>query len=212
MDGGDVYYKQQRQEMLQFVPETTRRLVDIGCGEGGFGCGVKQHLPQCEVWGVELVEAAARIAAGRCDKVINAPFDDMEALPSGHFDVVTMNDVLEHLPYPEPALATVKRILKPGGLLVMSLPNVAHYLNVRDLVFRNDWEYQEFGVLDRTHLRFFTQKSAVRTLKENGFEVLRAQGINPSPLKPHYAVLFALLPGLMRPMRFPQFAIVARPA
>jgi len=210
MDGSGVYYAQQRPEMLQFIPKDAKRLLDIGCGEGGFGGGVKQHLPGCEVWGVEPFKDAAQVAASRCDKVVNAPLDQVE-LPDAHFDVVTMNDVLEHLPYSEPALAMVRRVLRPDGRLVMSLPNVAFYLNVRDLVFKNAWEYQDFGVLDRTHLRFFTQHSAVRLLEANQFEVLSIQGINAHKLKPHWAALFALFGGLMKPMRCPQFAIVAKP-
>jgi len=104
----------------------------------------------------------------------------------------------------------VKRILKPDGVLVMSLPNVRYYLNVRDLVFKNDWEYQDFGVLDRTHFRFFTTKSAIRTLKDNGFQVDVVRGLNAPRLKLHYRLLFALAPGFFQWMRYPQFAIVAR--
>jgi SAM-dependent methyltransferase len=204
----DDYYAQARPEMLAFVPETTRRLLDIGCSEGRFGAGVKEKLPGCEVWGVEP-SAAAAAAKTRLDRVFSRRFEELEELPDAYFDVVTMNDVLEHLPYSEPALELVRRVLKPDGRLVLSLPNVGYILNVRDLVFRKDWEYQDCGILDRTHLRFFTQKSATRLLTQNGFVVREAKGINPWRLGLPYRILRALAPGFFGEMYFPQFAIVA---
>ncbi|MDB5454230.1 MAG: hypothetical protein JWO33_2808 [Caulobacteraceae bacterium] len=209
-DGQDAqaYFAQARPEMLAFVPADTRRLLDIGCSEGGFGALVKERLPDCEVWGVEPSAAAAK-AANRLDRVIARPIEGLAELPTHHFDVVTMNDVLEHLPYSEPALEIVKRVLKPGGRLVLSLPNVRYFINVRDLVLHKDWAYQDFGILDRTHLRFFTQKSAVRLLVENGFAVDQVVGINPWRLGLPYRILKTLAPGFCGDMYFPQFAIVA---
>lgn len=211
MEGDNIYYQQQRREMLEFIPTHAKRLIDIGCGEGRFGEIVKATLPECEVWGIEPTDAAAAEAKKRCDRLIHSPLDDVDEIPSSFFDVVTMNDVLEHLPYSEPALRIARRILKQDGHLILSLPNVGYYLNLRDLIFKNSWEYKEYGVLDRTHLRFFTQRSAANLLEANGFRVLRAEGINRGKVKLHYAALFALFPRLTKPMQFPQFALVAQP-
>ncbi len=212
MSGEDIYYSQSRPEMLRFIPPSTGRLMDIGCSEGRFGAAVKKALPNCETWGVEANPQAAAEAATRNDKVLQGLIGEVEGVPEGYFDVVTMNDVLEHIPYSEPVLAIVKRLLRPGGRLVLSLPNVRYYLNVRDLVFRKDWEYQDYGILDRTHFRFFTQKSAARLLTESGYRLVEEAGLNPPRLKLHYRVLFALAPGLFEGMRYPQFALVAEPA
>lgn len=210
MDPTNPYYLQSRPEMLQYLPERFSTLIDVGCAEGFFGAAVKRAFPEAEVWGLEPSPEVAREAERRCDRMISCPLEHAGAqLPSSYFDVVTMNDVLEHLPYPEPGLALVQRILKPDGRLVLSLPNVRYYLNVRDLVFRKDWEYRDFGILDRTHMRFFTQKSAVRTLTDHGFEVSLVEGINEEQHKLHYRALFALAPSFFRDARFPQFAIVA---
>jgi SAM-dependent methyltransferase len=211
MDGSDEYYSQARLEMVRFVPSNTRRLLDIGCSEGRFGAAVKAAIPGCETWGVEPAPEAAKQAATRNDRVINAEISPALDLPQAYFDVVTMNDVLEHIPYSEPTLDLIKRVLKPGGHLVLSLPNVRHYLNARDFLVHKDWEYQDFGVLDRTHFRFFTEKSAKRLLEREGFEVIQISGINGRPLKFHYKALFALAPGFFRDMRHPQFAVVAQP-
>lgn len=210
MESNDSYYAQSRPEMLTYIPPDTKTLIDIGCGGGRFGAGVKELLPDCEVWGLEAVESVAKEAEQRADKMICSTIEKAaDILPSAYFDVVTMNDVLEHLPYPEPALELLRRILKPNGRLVMSLPNVRYYINVKDLLFKKDWAYQDFGVLDRTHLKFYTQKSAVRTLEQNGFKTSLVQGINGTKIKAHYRALFALAPGFFRDTRTPQFAMVA---
>lgn len=208
--GNEGYYKSNRAEMLVFLPPQPKRLVDIGCGEGMFGAAVKARFPACEVWGVEPTEAAAA-AATRYDRVINAPLDGATDLPERYFDVVTMNDVLEHIPWPEPALAAARRILRPEGRLVLSLPNVQFLVNVLNLVKRNEWEYTDNGILDRTHFRFYTTKSARRLLEQNGFQVERIVGINPMRPKWYYRVAMALAPKYFYWMRFFQFAVVARP-
>ena len=208
---GAEYYKNDRTEMLQFLPPNPRRLIDIGCGDGLFGAAVKSRYPECETWGVELIPDAAQKAASRNDRVVQTPFENAEELPDSYFDVVTMNDVLEHMPWPEPALAAAKRILRPDGRLVLSLPNVQFLLNVLDLVKRNDWEYQDSGILDRTHFRFYTTKSAARLLEHNGFHVESITGINAMRPKWYYRLLFRLAPRYFRWMPYFQFAVVARP-
>jgi SAM-dependent methyltransferase len=206
------YYEKSRPEMLQFLPEGLTRLIDFGCAEGRFGEAVKARHPGCETWGVEVVPEAAAEAKTRNDVVHCLSLDSGDELPSAHFDVVTMNDVMEHLCWPEPALALAKRILRPGGRLVLSLPNVGYYLNVRELVIKNDWQYKDWGILDRTHFRFYTTKSAEALLRENGFDVLQIQGIPSSTkMKVHYKALFKLTGRRFQWMKFPQFAVVAVP-
>jgi len=205
------YYQQSRPEMIAFLPPHPRRLIDIGCAEGRFGEAVKALHPNCETWGIEAVAEAAAKAAIRNDRVIQASLEEVNDLPENYFDVVTMNDVLEHMLKPRLALATARRILKPDGLLILSLPNVQFILNVLNLVIRNDWEYQDSGILDRTHVRFYTAKSAVRMLEENDFSVQSVTGINPTRPKFRYRVLFKLAPSIFQWMPFFQFAIVARP-
>jgi SAM-dependent methyltransferase len=207
-----AYYQQSRPEMLRFLPSDPKRLLDIGCGEGLFGEAVKARHPACETWGVEPTAEAAEKAAARNDRVLPSLLEDAAELPTAYFDAVTMNDVLEHMVWPEQALAIAKRILKPDGKLILSLPNVQFLLNVLDLVLRNDWEYRDCGILDRTYFRFYTAKSARRLLEQSGFEVELIVGINPIQPKLRYRILFALAPRLFHWMPFFQFAVVARPS
>lgn len=202
-----AYFQQSRPEMLRFLPADPARLLDVGCGEGAFGKSVRDKFPNCEVWGAEISPAAANIASSRLHTVKQGDFL-ATVFPQGYFDVITMNDSLEHMVDTHAALAKVRSLLKPGGALIVSFPNVRYYQNLRDLVFRNDWQYQDFGILDRTHYRFFTSKSAARTLSECGFEVELIEGLS-SPIQLHYRILFAAFPRFFYWMRFPQFAVRA---
>lgn len=173
----DAYFGNERGEMLPFLPKGFVRLLDVGCGYGNFGALVLKEHPGTEVWGVELHEPAARIAETRLSKVVYSPFSDGIALPDDYFDVIVFNDSLEHLPDEEAALQLARRKLRTGGTLVCSVPNVRYIDNLRSLIVDADWEYREWGVLDRTHLRFFTKRSLLRTLERNGFQAYSVEGL-----------------------------------
>jgi SAM-dependent methyltransferase len=104
-------------------------------------------------------------------RVVQADPDDIP-LDERLFDSVLLMDVLEHLPDPAPVLAEARRLLRPGGRLFVSVPNVAN-LTVRLALLFGRFEYGDRGIMDRTHLRFFTRKSALRMLRNAGFEVVR---------------------------------------
>jgi 2-polyprenyl-3-methyl-5-hydroxy-6-metoxy-1,4-benzoquinol methylase len=205
------YYANDRSEMLQFLPPHVQRLIDIGCGEGLFGEAVKRRFPNCETWGLEPIKDAADQASRRNDCVICAPLGSSAQIPLASFDVVTMNDVLEHLQWPEPALSAARQLLRPNGKLILSLPNVQFLPNILKLVVENDWEYQDFGVLDRTHFRFFTTKSATRLLEANGYQVESISGINQIRPRWYFRLPISLAPRYFRWLPFQQFAIVASP-
>jgi 2-polyprenyl-3-methyl-5-hydroxy-6-metoxy-1,4-benzoquinol methylase len=205
------YYAEQRPEMLRFVPETAKRILDIGCAGGLFGAALKRERP-IEVWGVEPVSAAAGAARAHLDRVVNRPIEEALAdLPAAHFDAVTFTDVLEHLIDPWAVLRATAPLLAPGGVVVASIPNVRFFRNLVALLFDGDWRYTESGPLDRTHLRFFTRKSMERLFTESGYAVERIEGINrTSSLRPFFWNLIFL--GRMTDIRFLQFVLIARPS
>jgi 2-polyprenyl-3-methyl-5-hydroxy-6-metoxy-1,4-benzoquinol methylase len=132
-----------------------------------------------EKWGVEPTQAAASVAKGRLTHVINKSFDDAKFdLPLNYFDLVICNDVIEHMTDHDAFLMEIKKYIVPGGAIVGSIPNVRYHKNLFNLLFVKDWEYMEWGVLDRTHFRFFTEKSLRRSLSSAGFMVEALQGIN----------------------------------
>lgn len=208
------YYGNPRREMIPFVPVTARRILDIGCGAGVFAAGLKERSgapADLMIWGVEMDRSAADQAKQVLDKVLCG---DVQALlpdiPVGHFDAVIMNDVLEHVADPGKLLAAVRTLLAPGGCLVASIPNVRYFFNVVNLAWHGRWEYTDEGILDRTHLRFFTRSSIRLLLGEHDFTVDQMAGINPTgSLKFKLANLLVL--GRFADMQFLQFAVVARP-
>jgi SAM-dependent methyltransferase len=207
------YHTKERRDVLPFIPRSCRTLLDVGCGAAEFGALVKQEIG-AEVWGVEIDAKVAAIAATKIDRVISSYFSPNADVPDNYFDVVTFNDVLEHFPDPYPPLELCKRKLKSGGVLVCSLPNVRYVENLRHLLVDMDWKYDEWGVRDRTHLRFFTRRSMLRTLDEAGYDVISIEGINASPDYWQNKTLFLLrliFRKWMKDIPYLQFVIVATP-
>lgn len=211
------YFECARPEMLKLLPEQARRVLDVGCGSGVFGQTLKKTFG-CEVWGVEPDLKSSEKAATRLDHVIHGCFDEKIELPSGYFDCIFFNDVLEHMIDPAFALRLAQKVLAPAGTVAASIPNITHFPTVWRLVVRGSWEYTERGILDRTHLRFFTRQSIRQLFEEAGFSIELLQGINQrfpmqsgdSRLWKIYRI-FSLLPGRrIRDMSYLQFGVTAR--
>lgn len=170
------YHRGQRPEMVQFLPAQYHRVLEIGCGEGGF---IENLSPGCEVWGVDMHEASGRIAAPRLHRVLIGRYDAVQRdLPENYFDLVICNDVIEHMPDHDAFFESIRRKLSKGGYLVASIPNMRYYYCLRELLLHKEWVYCDQGVMDRTHLRFFTERSIRRTLTEHGFTLEVLRGIN----------------------------------
>lgn len=162
--------------MVSFLPQTYNTVLEIGCLSGGFS---KNLLLECEYWGVDPLLANGNVVHQRKTKLLACSIEDAwDELPSGFFDLVILNDVLEHLVDPPLVLEKLRRLLSRTGVITGSVPNVRHSGLLWDLLVRKDWRYREQGVLDSTHLRFFTIRSLSRTLRESGYAVERLQGIN----------------------------------
>ena len=199
-----------RQEMLAFVPADARRILDVGCNFGGFGRALKARSNP-EVWGVEPDPATAAAASKFLDRVINDFFGTNISLPDKYFDVIVFNDVLEHMPDPWAALKLAREKLASGGRVVVSIPNLRFIENLLHIVKERDFTYEVNGIRDKTHLRFFTKKSALKLFEGSGLQVVHLEGINeewwtPSILR---RLLFRLFRNYLDDTRFVQYAIVA---
>ena len=175
------YYKNQRREVYEMVPSSVARVLEIGCAEGGF----KANFPrEVEYWGVEPVSEVAEHARSKGVKVLVGTYDDMcDQIPDAYFDVVVCNDVIEHMVDPESFLTSVKCKLTANGVLIGSIPNVRFWRNLINLLIKRDWKYEDSGVLDRTHLRFFTAKSFRRLIYQSGYELERMKGIESNRMR-----------------------------
>ena len=210
------YFQCPRPEMLPFVPVGCRRVLDVGCAEGAFGESLKRSRG-IEVWGVEPTASAAAIAKGRLDNVIEGVFGPEINLPKGIFDCILFNDVLEHMLAPEMALRYAWELLAPGGVIVASIPNIRGFPTFWLLLFHARWEYRDSGVLDKTHLRFFTKSSIIAMFEREGFKLETVCGINANCGTPEasrkawrlYRIVNALCFKMFDDMKFLQFAVVA---
>lgn len=179
-DSSDAYFNNPREDVLQYLTGSPRKVLDLGCATGGFGAAIKERTGAI-VHGIELFADAAEIAGGRLDQVwCGDAVDCLNALPGGQYDLVTANDVLEHLTWPGGALREVHRVLMPGGTLLASFPNFRYWLTFRRVLWDGEFDYEEAGIMDKTHFRFFTRKSIPKFLAANGFKQIAIHGIHPT--------------------------------
>lgn len=203
----ESYFTHARPEMQTFVPSGARRILDIGCGEGAFGAALKARIEGLYVTGVEIDPGAAEAARARLDLVLTG--DAAAALPRLQdqvFDAIVLNDVLD----PEFLLRQLRAHVAEGGCVVASIPNVREFFTVLDLALRGRWDYVDEGILDRTHLRFFTRASLPGLFERGGFRLESVAGINRSG-SAKFRLFNLLSLGRFSDMGYLQFACVARP-
>jgi 2-polyprenyl-3-methyl-5-hydroxy-6-metoxy-1,4-benzoquinol methylase len=154
---------------------TNHEVLDIGCGEGVLASEIKQAGNR--VTGIDLLPRVER--QDNLEQYFSADLDQgiqpvIQALGGKRFDRVLLLDILEHLHSPENLLAECNQVLKSDGHLIVSLPNIAN-ITIRFSLLFGRFNYSERGLLDRTHLRFFTRKTARRLLEECGYKILREE-------------------------------------
>ncbi len=149
-----------------------RRVLDVGCATGYLA---KRFVENGNgVYGIEIDPEATEEAKKCCKDVIVADVEELKRLPypEEFFDVIVCADVLEHLRRPDHVLRMLRQYLKPDGLMIVSLPNVAYWRARLNLLFDN-FNYEEIGIMDKTHLRFFTIKTGKELVEEAGFKVIK---------------------------------------
>lgn len=211
----DVYARNPRLDVAPFIPRGARSALDVGCARGGFDTSLREALgTDARLVGVEANPTAADVAQrdSEYDEVLAGYFP--QALdPEHRFDLICFNDVLEHLVDPWSVLRDTHRHLTAGGHVLASIPNIQYAPVLWDLV-RGNFTYSEAGILDRTHLRFFTKRSMVDLFESTGFDVVSVNGINNILMdQPH------LFRGHRRKLRHAlgtaqwiQYVVVATPA
>jgi len=163
-------------------------VLDVGCGFAT----TSQHIAERgnRVTGIESSAEAVAVALTRVSEVVHADLQN-HPLEGRRFDVIIFADVLEHLAWPIGVLRKYLALLKPIGTVIVSLPNVGLW-SVRLLHLLGKFEYEATGVLDHTHLRFFTRRSALRMLDEAGLKPVR-RTYNPGLVRPFVPVAKKLL-------------------
>lgn len=179
MEKAAEYYANKRLDLIRFVPEAAAvRVLEVGCGTGATGAEIKRlRGKDAVVVGVELFPKAAREAEKVLDRVYTGDVEKLD-LPyvAGYFDAIIYGDVLEHLIDPWGLLERHAALVRHGGLAIASIPNAAHYRIVR-MLRKKEWNYTRSGIMDVTHLRFFTIKTIREMFEGAGFEVVTVDRI-----------------------------------
>jgi methionine biosynthesis protein MetW len=150
------------------------RVLDVGCGAGSLAQVLSGKVSGTEFLGIEPDALRAERARSRGLDVRVGYLSQKVIREVGLFDIVLLADVLEHLPDPQSILLTAREALKPGGAIIVSVPNVAHW-SVRLCLLRGIFQYQPHGIMDATHLRWFTADSIKSLLASSGFKVIECR-------------------------------------
>lgn len=158
------------------------KCLDIGCACGGTLLGIRNYYPNASLYGIELDPHCAAFAS-HIATVAQGNIETMEFPFDVCFDYIIMGDILEHLVEPEKLLKKLRAHLSnPGGVIITSIPNILHYSAITQIL-RGSFEYADYGVLDRTHLRFFTKYNSARLLMDAGYEIIDFQKVELKPPK-----------------------------
>lgn len=168
------YHLDERPDVQALVDPVGKRILDVGCAGGELGRALKRS-GAAEVVGIEQNIEAAHLAREKLDRVLIEDAQSSElSLPESSFDYILFADVLEHTVDPWTMLATFRRYLKPDGRVVASIPNLRFYAVIVRLIF-DRWRYEDSGILDRTHLRFFTWPNIRRMFEDAGYRIERTE-------------------------------------
>ncbi len=175
MGGFSDYFSQERRDVEAIIPEEAMRILDVGCGEGILGKRLLDKGAK-EVVGIEINDEVCEMARDNLTRIICGDIESLEfPFDEGYFDCIVFADILEHLKDPFSTLKRLKKYLADSGVVVASIPNVRYY-GVINMLIEGHWRYEDYGILDKTHLRFFTKKEIDALLKDAGFEITGITG------------------------------------
>jgi 2-polyprenyl-3-methyl-5-hydroxy-6-metoxy-1,4-benzoquinol methylase len=208
----NAYFDTARREIAPHLPARVARLLDIGCGTGATTNFVRSKHALDWAGGVEYLPDVAEQARPAFDQlwVGDAAAADLEAMIApGSLDLVLCLDVLEHMVDPWSLVRRVSALMAPGGRLIVSVPNIRNYRFIWRLLTQGDFRYRDFGLLDRTHLRFFVKETAVELAACGGLHVVAAESVQKlKPYEPR-AILNALAFGALDGLLAKQWLVVA---
>lgn len=178
IDKSSQYFSNARTQIAPLLPVHARNVLEVGCGAGGTIRWLKETGRVERAWGMELFESAAAVAREHCEDVVVGDAETLirNSFASQQFDLMLCLDVLEHMVDPWRFLTTAQGLLAPGGKLIISVPNIRCARVLWPLLTRGEWRYADDGILDRTHLRFFTRESALQLGATSNLRVQRCLG------------------------------------
>lgn len=185
-------------KVINYIPAGAK-VLDVGCSQGYIDEKLKEK--GCQITGIEINETLANLAKKYCEKVVVGDVETMQniQLPEKYFDFIIYMDILEHLKRPDSVLRNFKKYLNPRGLVIASIPNAAR-LEYRIKHFLGNFDYEESGIFSKTHLRFFTLKTAVELFRSEGYHVVEVNYTGLGSRLKIFPTLFAF-----------QFILISKP-
>jgi SAM-dependent methyltransferase len=172
--GTDGYFEHVRHELLDMFEGPPRLFVDMGCGTGATAAEAKRRFPGVTVVGFELSATAAAVAQRRLDRVVQGDLEGVDfaqlGFAPGSIDGLLLADVLEHLYNPWQLLSKLRPYLAPAAQVVASIPNARNLVLLSELA-GGTFRYEEAGLLDVTHIRFFTKADMLAMFAQTGYVV-----------------------------------------
>jgi 2-polyprenyl-3-methyl-5-hydroxy-6-metoxy-1,4-benzoquinol methylase len=188
-DVADIYHTTGRPQLAAMYTNKPAVILDVGCAAGSNAALIKQRFPGSRAWGIEMNHAAAQLAQSKLDRVLVGKFEDFdleqEGIAKGTLDAVLLADVLEHMYNPWDVMVKLRSYISPTGQLVLSIPNVRN-LWLMDQLSKGNWTYEGQGLLDITHIRFFTLKEILKFCSETGYRVVRVESSIDGRLQPFW--------------------------
>lgn len=205
----ESYFQGARKDYVMELPDNPDAIIlEIGCSNGNTGAFALAENKCKQYVGVEIHEEAAEKAKHKLSQVIIGNIEEMDLpLEENSIDALILSEVLEHLVDPWKVLVKLKRYLKPGALVFASSPNVSHYRIIR-MIIKGEWNLTDQGVMDRTHLRWFTPKSFADMFEDSGYKVIKVEAL--PPLRSSTKLKIALMFGRAKHLFYNQISIKAK--
>ena len=170
---GHNYYSNIRWDIIDLIPDGPHKVLEVGCGTGSTLVKLKEIHKAQEIYGFELNEEMVQEHIQDINKVIIGDIEQLDPpFLENFFDYIIFGDVLEHLVEPEKILKKYMTYLKTEGIIIASIPNIKNYSVLTRLIFQDRFEYKEAGILDRSHLRFFTKREIVNMFDRSGMHIV----------------------------------------
>jgi 2-polyprenyl-3-methyl-5-hydroxy-6-metoxy-1,4-benzoquinol methylase len=164
-------------QVFECIPVSATKILEIGTGSGSLAAAVKQRNAAVDYVGVEISPEYVELSRKRCDRVYLDNFEkpDYKLVQEiADKDCIVFSDVLEHFVDPWRVLEMLKSTMKPKARIIASIPNVQHW-SIQVRLNRGDWRYAESGLLDKTHVRFFTRETILELFETTGFRVIHLE-------------------------------------
>lgn len=169
------YFSTVRIELLNLIPQENRNgtILEIGAASGETLLYAKKHNYAEKIYGIELVDIPdSQQSSNEFEDFVIGNIENIDfPFPDVKFDAIILGDVLEHLIDPYKLVRELTQYLSPNGVVIASIPNIREWKTMKQILFKGDFKYADEGILDRTHLRFFTKKNIIDLFEDNGYTI-----------------------------------------